>query len=116
MDELPPMIVPMPLGPGDDDPRSPARVLDARAVAPVVEAAADPVVVPGALGPADPDPRSPAQTVAPAVPALAPGASVGPDDDAFDVLAPPPPGPGDSVHGPRQLVRIPKRRRVAAQE
>jgi hypothetical protein len=86
------------LGPGDDDPRSPASTSAAGAAAPP-------------LGPGDDDPRSPATgTAAIATPPLAPGDADGdnPDDD-FDFIAPPPAGPGATATV-RQTVRIPKRR------
>lgn len=84
------------LGPGDDDPKSPAVVVPSAAPA---------------LGPGDDDPRSPAAGVPTASRGpLAPGESDGTnDDDAFHFLTPAPAGPGGTDSGPRQLVRIPKR-------
>jgi hypothetical protein len=92
------------LGPGDDDPRSPAKVSEAESFAP--------------LGPGDDDPRSPAKGAARELVVDAEGRSyavdalptIDPDDEAFDMVAPVPPGPGDPATTPRQLTRVPKRR------
>lgn len=85
------------LGPGDDDPRSPAAAAAGEASTP--------------LGPGDDDPRSPAKGVAEAARGpLAPGESAGSNpDDEFDFVAPPPASPGGTATV-RQTVRIPKRR------
>jgi hypothetical protein len=86
------------LGPGDDDPRSPVRLV----AVPTTQAP---------LAPGDDDPKSPAvltgaaQTQGP----LAPGQSDGHNpDDGFHFLTPPAPGPGDPQSGPRSVVRVPK--------
>lgn len=68
-------LTPPPLGPGDDDPKSPPRFSGA----------------PTARGP------------------LGPGESASPNpDDAFEFLAAPPAGPGETAVT-RHVVRIPKR-------
>lgn len=78
------------LGPGDDDPNSPATVAVADAIA--------------LLGPGDDDPRSPI-VLTPVAPVVE---TRNPDDDC-DFLAPAAPGPGDPQFGPRHLVRFPKK-------
>lgn len=101
-------IAPPALGPGDDDPRSPAAVQTS---------ARDGVSVAGPLGPGDDDPRSPVRRRGPATARAphAPGESVGENpDDAFEVLVAPALGPGAAQVAPRSLVRIPKRTAVAA--
>ncbi|HYE85653.1 MAG TPA: hypothetical protein VEA16_04830 [Vicinamibacterales bacterium] len=91
-----------PLGPGDDDPRSPAS--------------APPEAV-GPLGPGDDDPRSPAGSAAPASTPPGPGDSVGPSvDDDVVFAAPPAPSPGSSFTGPRHVTRIPVRRAAVPPE
>ena len=107
------------LGPGDDDPRSPAGV--ARPLVAVLGpgdddprsrvSAAGPAAG-GPLGPGDDDPRSPAGVAAPIRGPLGPGESDGinPDDD-YVFLAPPALGPGSSTVSPRQLVRMRKPQR-----
>lgn len=92
------------LGPGDDDPRS-------SAVQPSGQQ------TPKALGPGDDDPRSPQGEASAVRAALAPGEADGPNpDEAFDFVIGSAAGPGDTTYGPRQLVRIPKKRSPAAQE
>jgi hypothetical protein len=85
-----------PLGPGDDDPRSPA--------APVAEA-------PLALLPGDDDPRSPARgaPITAAKP-LGPGDPTPGDviDEDLVMLAPAPPGPGSSGGGPLHVTHVPR--------
>ncbi|CAB4192476.1 hypothetical protein UFOVP1236_39 [uncultured Caudovirales phage] len=84
------------LGPGDDDPRSPAGAG---------------ATIAAALGAGDDDPRSPAvgQPEAQRGP-LAAGEASGPNpDDDFDFLTPGPSAAGDIARGPRSVVRIPKR-------
>lgn len=84
---------PLALGPGDDDPRSPA--------VPVVDDGAAP------LGPGDDDPRSPAGAAALIAAALGPGDATGPDlNEGHVLLAPPAHGPGDTPVQ-RAIVRIP---------
>src|SRR4051812_30748195 len=81
-----------PLGPGDDDPRSPAATMASTAAGP--------------LGPGDDDPRSPAiATALPATPPLGPGGSLEPADDRI-MLAPSPAGPGGVDSGPRHVTHI----------
>jgi hypothetical protein len=89
------VVIPVALGPGDADPRSPARVDAADHVAP--------------LGPGDDDARSPVQGEAAAIVAPpAPGDGLD-ANEGFHVLPPPPAaGPGDIAVGPRRLTRIPK--------
>ena len=89
-------IVTAVLGPGDDDPRSPAGAG---------------ATIAAALGAGDDDPRSPAvgQPEAQRGP-LAAGEASGPNpDDDFDFLTPGPSAAGDIARGPRSVVRIPKR-------
>jgi hypothetical protein len=84
-----------PLGPGDDDPRSPPVAGDQ---------------APPPLGPGDDDPRSPVRIVE-----SAPMADVPNPDDDFEFIAPAAPGPGDPQVGPRHITRFPKKTpRVAA--
>jgi hypothetical protein len=85
-----------PLGPGDDDPKSPA---------------VDGALAPAPLGPGDDDPRSPV-VIVPSAPVVE---EKNPDED-FHFLAPPALGPGDAQIGPRHVVRIPKRPPTAAVE
>lgn len=108
---------PRPLGPGDDDPRSPAVAQDADRVQPLGPGDADrrspaestAAATPGPLGPGDDDPRSPAsQAALQAAPPLGPGD--GDPNDGRVMLAPPPAGPGGVDSGPRHLTHlIPKR-------
>lgn len=85
------------LGPGDDDPRVPARG----------EAAA----IRGPLGPGEDDPRYPAKGEAgPIRGPLGPGELDGPDPhEGFTFLAPAPAGPGGAQTGPRHLTRVPQK-------
>lgn len=84
-----------PLGPGDDDPRSPAVPVETGA--------------PGPLGPGDDDPHSPANgTPLAATSPLGPGESAGADPHAgFRMLTPPPAGPGDAAGGARLVTHVP---------
>lgn len=86
------------LGPGDDDPRSPAAV------------AADGVMP---LGPGEDDPASPAVTLPDPVSALGPGDADGPDPHAGYVLLAPPPALPGATAVQRTIVRIPQPARPA---
>lgn len=93
-DELLEPSIPAALGPGDDDPRSPIRIVPEPPKPPAVAVRADPPPIPAALGPGD---------------------SVGDNpDDAFHFLAPPPAGPGGVDRGALHLPRVLKRREPAA--
>src|SRR5947209_7574227 len=88
-----------PLGPGDEDPRSPAGVTVSTATAPAG----------GPLGPGDDDPKSP-----PSVSESTARAPLGPGDDDPDsppdlrVPLPPmtPAGPGDAATSPRFVTHL----------
>jgi len=85
---------PTALGPGDDDPRSPAATVSGPAVPP--------------LKPGDSVGEAPASDPPSAPPAPGPGALVGTDTTAgVTLLAPPPPRPG-ATPVVRSMVRIPK--------
>lgn len=101
-----------PLGPGDDDPRSPAQVEFVSEFHATLGPVADDPLSPdqsetptGPLGPGDDDPRSPANgTALPATKPLGPGD--GQPHDGRIMLAPPPAGPGGTESGPRQLTHL----------
>jgi hypothetical protein len=95
-DEIVMPATPPPLGPGDDDPRSPTKVSSSPAFAP--------------LGPGDDDPRSPAKgaPVTTASP-LGPGERAEPADDDLEMICPPPAGPGDAAQSPRNVTHRLKR-------
>lgn len=132
-DEIP-VVIPVALGPGDDDPTSQARGIAAPVTGPLgagesaSEATPGPAV-PVALGPGDADPTSKTSVAATVKPPLGAGdtdprskAHETPsipkaalpgdgDDDGWDVRAPRPLGPGDP-QVPRPVVRV-KRKTVS---
>lgn len=82
-----------PLGPGDDDPKSQARGQAAEARRPLA---------PG-------DDETPIDRGAPLVSGPPPGPGDGPEAE-FDMLAPPPAGPGAVDYGPRRVTVFQKRK------
>lgn len=89
-----------PLGPGADDPRSPAKV------------GADDGSAFNPLGPGDDDPRSPARGTAGEIRGpLGPGELDGPDPhEGFTFVTPGPAGPGGTDTGPRTITRVPTKK------
>lgn len=109
-----------PLGPGDDDPRSPVIAGESTARPPLTAADGDDaetvaVELPGPLGPGDDDPRSPVKGVfAPIVPVPGPGDGIDPHE-GFRMLAPPPAGAGGTDTGPRSITHVPIKEPAAAE-
>lgn len=98
VENVPP--APPPLGPGETDPRSPAVETSSAASKP--------------LGPGDDDPRSPVKGAAETTAGpLGPGDSTE-DVDDLEMIAPAPPGPGDSAQTPRHVTHMPKRKPTLA--